>query len=71
MARRRGGRRKFGKAGQRRVSEKISVLRHEGVPDGHGQAGAMAASMERSGRLGRHGKYRRVGRKRRTSAKRA
>lgn len=48
---------------QKRVSEKVSVLRHEGVPED--QAVATAISMEHSGRLGRHGKYRHVKRSRR------
>lgn len=45
-----------------RVSEKISLLRHEGVPQN--QAIAESMSMERAGRLGRHGQYHRVGKKR-------
>lgn len=50
---------KVSKQGQRRVSEKIGVLRREGKePD---QAAAMAYSMERSHRLGEQGEYRRVG----------
>jgi hypothetical protein len=49
------------KRGNKRVSEKISVLRHEGVPEK--QAVAESLSMERSHRLGRHGKYRHVGRR--------
>jgi len=40
---------------QKRVSEKISYLRHEGVPEK--QAVGEAMGMERSGRLRRHGKY--------------
>jgi hypothetical protein len=56
-------RRKVGRGGpQRRVSAKIRTLIHEGVPDGRGQAGAMAHSMERAKRLGEGGKYHRVGR---------
>lgn len=50
----------------RRVSEKISVLVREGK--NQRQAEAMALSMERSHRLGRHGVYHRVG-KRRTKRK--
>lgn len=46
---------------QKRVSEKIRYLRHEGIPEK--QAVGEAEGMERSGRLGRHGKYRRKGRK--------
>lgn len=42
------------------VSKKISHLIHEGTPDGHGQAGAMALSMQRAGRLTKEGGYRRV-----------
>ena len=51
-----------------RVSEKISLLRHEGVPQD--QAIAESLSMERSGRLGRHGQYHRKGRKSKRSARR-
>lgn len=40
------------------VSEKISVLRHEGTPEK--QAVAMAINMKREGRLGPHGEYRRA-----------
>jgi len=40
-----------------RVSEKISVLRHEGVPEK--QAVAMAINMGREHRLGPHGTYKR------------
>jgi hypothetical protein len=39
----------------KRVSEKIRVLRHEGEPED--KAVATALSMERSGRLKRGGKY--------------
>jgi len=42
---------------QKRVSEKIEFLRHEGIPER--QAVGEAEGMERSGRLGRHGVYRR------------
>lgn len=48
---------------QKRISEKIRYLRHEGVPER--QAVGEAYGMERSGRLGRHGVYRHVGRGRR------
>ena len=45
----------------KRVSEKIEVLRREGKsPE---EAAGAAYGMERSGRLGRFGKYHRVGRK--------
>lgn len=47
-----------------RRSEKIEKLQREGVPDGKGQAAAMAYSMERAGRLRRHGRYVRKGRRR-------
>lgn len=40
---------------QSRVSDKISVLRHEGTPER--QAVATALSMERSGRLKSGGRY--------------
>lgn len=50
------------KQGRKRVSEKISVLRREGVPEK--QAVAESLSMERAHRLGRHGKYRHVKRSR-------
>ena len=49
----------------KRVSEKIELLHHEGVPQD--QAVAESLSMERAGRLGRHGKYKHVGRKARRS----
>jgi len=49
------------KRSRKRVSEKISYLRHEGVPEK--QAIAESLSMERSGRLGRHGVYHRKGRR--------
>jgi len=49
------------KGASKRVSEKIRYLRHEGVPEK--QAVGEAMGMERSGRLGRHGKYRRARRK--------
>lgn len=41
----------------KRVGEKISYLRHEGVSQK--QAVGEAMGMERSGRLGRHGVYHR------------
>jgi hypothetical protein len=47
-----------------RVSKKISILRHEDVPQK--QAVAMALNMQREGRLGPEGQYKRVGRKRAT-----
>lgn len=40
------------------VSKKISILRHEGVPEK--QAVAESLSMERAGRLTKDGEYRRV-----------
>ena len=40
---------------QKRISEKIRVLRHEGKSAE--QAAGEAYGMERSGRLKRHGKY--------------
>lgn len=53
-----------------RVSKKISILRHEGVPQD--QAVAESLSMEREGRLTKSGGYRRVGKKRgRRHAKKA
>ena len=58
-------RKKLGREGQQRVSEKISKLVREGTPDGRGQAGAIAHSMERSGRLGPRGAYRPAGRSKR------
>ena len=42
----------------KRVSEKISKLRHEGEPED--KSVAMALSMERSGRLHRGGRYKKV-----------
>jgi hypothetical protein len=47
---------------QRKVSEKIAVLRREGKSGK--EAAGEAYGMLRSGRLGRHGRYRHVGRKR-------
>jgi hypothetical protein len=41
-----------------RVSKKISILRHEGVPQE--QAVAESLSMKRAGRLTKSGGYRRV-----------
>lgn len=41
---------------KKKVSEKIEVLRHEGIPEK--QAIGESYGMLRSGRLGRHGKYR-------------
>lgn len=48
---------------QKRISEKISVLKREGEPQD--KAVATAINMERSGRLSKGGKYRHVGRKKR------
>ena len=47
---------------RQRVSDKISVLRHENVP--RDQAIAMSLSMERAGRLRPGGKYVRAKKKR-------
>jgi len=69
MPRQRGGRRKLGRGGQLRVSEKIAVLRREGKTAE--EAAGAAYGMERSGRLRSGGRYVHVGRKRRGSAKRA
>jgi len=49
------------KHSNRKVSEKIRVLRHENVPEK--QAVAMALNMNREGRLGEHGEYHRVGKR--------
>ena len=45
----------------KKVSEKIEVLRREGKTGE--EAAGEAYGMLRSGRLGRHGRYRHVGRK--------
>lgn len=50
-----------GKAAKKRVSEKISVLMHEGTPQK--QAVAMGLEMERAHRLGPGGVYKRKGSK--------
>lgn len=42
----------------KRISEKLSLLRREGEPQK--KAVAMAINMEKSHRLGRHGAYRRA-----------
>lgn len=52
-----------------RVSKKISILRHEGVPQD--QAVAESLSMERAHRLTPEGGYKRVGRKRKRGGSRA
>ena len=49
------GRRKMPREAQKRVSEKIEVLRRGG--EDPRQAAATAYSMERAGRLRRHGEY--------------
>lgn len=49
------------------VSQKISVLRHEGTPQK--QAVAMAISMGKAGRLRKGGKYIRKGSDRKSSRK--
>lgn len=51
------------KESQKRISEKIEVLRREGKDAK--QAAGEAYGMERSHRLGRHGKYRHVKKSRR------
>jgi hypothetical protein len=61
--------RKRKRTSSQRIGEKISYLRHEGVPQK--EAVGQAMGMERSGRLGRHGVYHRVGRKRRKGSHRA
>lgn len=66
MARKRVSRKK--RAKNTRVSEKIEVLRREGKTAE--QAAGEAYGMERSGRLGRKGKYRHVGRKGRRKGRR-
>ena len=66
MARKRVGKKKREK--NKRVSEKIEVLRREGKTAE--QAAGEAYGMLRSGRLGRHGKYRHVGRRGRKKGKR-
>jgi hypothetical protein len=45
----------------KRIGEKIQLLRHEGKSER--AAVGEAEGMERSGRLGRHGRYRRKGRR--------
>jgi hypothetical protein len=55
--------RKRKRADQKKVSEKIAVLRREGKTGK--EAAGEAYGMLRSGRLGRHGHYRHVGRHRR------
>ena len=56
---------KVSRAGQKRVSAKISHLMREdhGKVGPHKQMVAMALSMERAGRLGAKGGYKRAGRK--------
>lgn len=65
MARKRVSRSKREK--NKKVSEKIELLRREGKTGE--QAAGEAFGMERAGRLGRHGKYRHVGRKKRRSSR--
>jgi hypothetical protein len=60
--------RKKKKLSQGRISDKISYLRHEGVPQK--QAIAEAMSMERSGRLRSGGRYIHKRRKKRDSRRR-
>lgn len=50
------------KESQKRVSEKIEVLRREGKSEK--EAAGEAYGMERSGRLRRHGRYSRKGSRR-------
>ena len=52
---------KVSRAGQKRVSAKISHLMREGEKMPHKQMVAMALSMERTGRLGAKGGYKRAG----------
>jgi hypothetical protein len=53
---------KVSKAGQKRVSKKIAILRRkEKMPVK--QAAVVAYSMEKSGRLGKHGQYKKKERK--------
>ena len=54
----RKGKRKPSHKGQKRIGDKISLLRHEGVPEK--QAVGAAYGMERSGRLGEGGAYHRA-----------
>lgn len=54
---------KKGHGAQQRISEKIALLRREGKTGE--QAAGEAFGMERAGRLGRHGVYRHVGRRKR------
>ena len=49
------------KQSQKRIGDKISLLRHEGVPER--QAVGEAEGMERSGRLRSRGRYIRKGRR--------
>jgi len=53
----------------KRVGEKISLLRHEGVPQD--QAVATSLSMERSGRLRSGGRYIHKRRSKRSGGRRA
>ena len=48
--------------GRDAISRKIAILVREGKDPK--QAAAIAYSMKRAGRLGQHGEYRRVGRRR-------
>ena len=54
----------------KRIGEKIEYLRHEGGKTQR-QAVGEAEGMERSGRLGRHGKYRHKKRSQRRSGRRS
>jgi hypothetical protein len=61
--------RKRSSGSQTRIGEKIRLLRHEGKSGK--EAAGMAYGMERAGRLGRHGVYHRVGRKRKRRSRRS
>jgi hypothetical protein len=56
------------KEDQKKISEKVRLLRHEGKDEK--SALGEAYGMLRAGRLGRHGKYRHVGRRSKRSSRR-
>lgn len=60
---------KHKKEKNKRVSDKISVLRHEGKSED--QAVGEAEGMERSGRLRKGGVYKHVGRKHKRGGRRS